>query len=168
MEKEYKLGNIKDTLCQRMRDAMKKSRCKIEWMGLWLMGLSGLVPACEAKGRWFNSQSGHMPVLQAKPPVGGARESTTHWCFSSSLSPSFTLSPKINTKNLLKTRVDEVLYFTESSGSPANQVPFEQNPGGRQSGSHAVVWGKCVPCCEKGRCRDSEHGICFEYPRLVF
>ena len=89
MEKEYKLGNIKDTLCQRMRDAMKKSRCKIEWMGLWLMGLSGLVPACEAKGRWFNSQSGHMPGLQARSPVG-AHKRKPHLDVSS-LSPSFLL-----------------------------------------------------------------------------
>ena len=26
--------------------------------------------ACESKGRWFDSQSGHMPGLRASPPVG--------------------------------------------------------------------------------------------------
>ena len=29
------------------------------------------VPACEPKGRWFNSQSGHKPGLWARFPVGG-------------------------------------------------------------------------------------------------
>ena len=43
-------------------------------------------PACESKGHWFNSQSGHMPGLWAKTPVGGVLEATTHWCFSSTLS----------------------------------------------------------------------------------
>ena len=37
--------------------------------------------ACERKGCWFNSQSGHMPGLQARSPVGGMQEATTHWCF---------------------------------------------------------------------------------------
>ena len=44
----------------------------------------------EPNGCWFNSQAGHMPGLQ------GTREATTHWCFSPSLSPSLTLSLKIN------------------------------------------------------------------------
>ena len=47
------------------------------------------VQACEPKGRWFDSQSGHMPGLQARSPVGGTKEATTHWCFSPSLSPPF-------------------------------------------------------------------------------
>ena len=33
----------------------------------------------------------HMPGLQARSPVGGMWEAITHWCFSSSLSPSFPL-----------------------------------------------------------------------------
>ena len=50
----------------------------------------------ETKGHWFNSQSGHMPGLQARSPVGGVWEATTYWCFSPSLSPSLLLSLKIN------------------------------------------------------------------------
>ena len=52
--------------------------------------------ACKPKGHWFNSQSGHMPGLQARSPVGGVREATTRGCFSPSLSPSLPLSLKIN------------------------------------------------------------------------
>ena len=43
------------------------------------------VPACEPNSGRFDSQSGHMPGLQARSPVGGMQETTTHWCFS----PSF-------------------------------------------------------------------------------
>ena len=46
------------------------------------------VPVCEPKGYWFDSQSGHMPGLRARSPVGGTWEVTTHWCFSPSLSHS--------------------------------------------------------------------------------
>ena len=53
------------------------------------------VPACEPKGHWLDSQSGHMPRLWARSPVGGAQEATTHWRFSPSLSPSLPLSLKI-------------------------------------------------------------------------
>ena len=39
---------------------------------------------------WLSGLStGHMPGLRDRSPVGGAREATTHWCFSPSLSPSF-------------------------------------------------------------------------------
>ena len=31
----------------------------------------GSVPACKPKDRWFNSQSGYLPGLQARSPVGG-------------------------------------------------------------------------------------------------
>ena len=44
------------------------------------------VLTCEPKGHWFDSQSGHMPGLWARSPVGGTREATTHWCFSPSFS----------------------------------------------------------------------------------
>ena len=54
------------------------------------------VQACEPKGHWFNSQSGHMPGFWPRSLVGGTWEATTHWCFYSSLSPSLPLSLKIN------------------------------------------------------------------------
>ena len=46
--------------------------------------------ACEPKGHRFSSQSGHMPGLQARSPVG-MQDATTHWFFSPSLSPSLSL-----------------------------------------------------------------------------
>ena len=52
--------------------------------------------ACKPKGCQLDSQSGHMPGLQARSPVGGVWEATTHWCFSPSLPPSLPLSLKIN------------------------------------------------------------------------
>ena len=52
--------------------------------------------ACEPKGHKFDSQSGHIPALQARSPVGDAQEATTHWCFSPSLSPTLPLSLKMN------------------------------------------------------------------------
>ena len=51
--------------------------------------------ACEPMGHWFDSKSGHMPGLQARSPVGGAQEASTHWCFSPFLSPSNPLSLKL-------------------------------------------------------------------------
>ena len=52
------------------------------------------VLAWEPKCRQLNSQSGHIPWLQARSPVGGTQEATTHWCFSPSLFPSLPLSLK--------------------------------------------------------------------------
>ena len=48
------------------------------------------VPACEPKGCWFDSQSGHMPGLGPGPQLGACERplidvSPTHWCFSPSL-----------------------------------------------------------------------------------
>ena len=37
----------------------------------WLMWFSGLRVVCEAKGPQFDSQSGPMPGLWARSPVGG-------------------------------------------------------------------------------------------------
>ena len=48
---------------------------------------------------WFNSQSGHVPGLQARSPVEGVQEATD-WCFSPSFSPSLTCSLKINFKKV--------------------------------------------------------------------
>ena len=59
--------------------------------------------ACGPKGRWFEAQSGHTPRLWARSPVRSVREAT-NCCFSCtsyfspSLSSSFPLSLKINTK----------------------------------------------------------------------
>ena len=36
------------------------------------------VLVCEPTGCWFDSQSGHMPGLQARSPDGGVQEATTH------------------------------------------------------------------------------------------
>ena len=44
------------------------------------------VPACKPKGHQFYSWSGHMPGLQARSPVEGVWEATTHWCISLSFS----------------------------------------------------------------------------------
>ena len=52
--------------------------------------------ACKPKGCQFDSQSGYMSVLQARSPVGGVQEATTHWCFFPSLSPYRPLSLQIN------------------------------------------------------------------------
>ena len=52
---------------------------------------------CEPEGRWFDSQSGHVPGLRAWSPVGSAWRATTHWCFFPSISLSLTFSLKINT-----------------------------------------------------------------------
>ena len=41
-------------------------------------GSVDLVLACEPKGCQFDSQSRHMPGLQARSPVGGMQEATTH------------------------------------------------------------------------------------------
>ena len=68
------------------------------------------VRACEPRscwfnswGCWFDSQSGHMPGLQARFPVGDAWEATTHWCFSPSL-PFSLFSLKIK-RPVIYTRI---------------------------------------------------------------
>ena len=58
--------------------------------------------ACEPKGHWFDSQSGHLPGLWARSPVWGTWEASTHWCLSLSLFPSLPLSLNINKENLKK------------------------------------------------------------------
>ena len=47
--------------------------------------------ACEPKHRQFYSQSGHMPGLQARSPVGGVCERKPHTDVSPCLSPSLPL-----------------------------------------------------------------------------
>ena len=77
-------------------------RCIESWESPGWYGSVDWVPVCEPNGCQFNSQSGHMPGLWARSPVGDAQEATTHWCFSPSLSPSLPLSLKINKLNLKK------------------------------------------------------------------
>ena len=58
---------------------IKKSQCSLlikEW--LWLVGPNGLSVCLPPKGPPVKSQSGHTPGLQARSPVGGVQESTTH------------------------------------------------------------------------------------------
>ena len=50
----------------------------------------------------MDSQSGHVPGLQARSPVGSVWEATTHWCFSPSLSPSLSLSKKYKYNKIFK------------------------------------------------------------------
>ena len=62
----------------------------------WLVWLSEL-----SMGLWTKVLPVWFPVrahawVAARSPVGGMREATTHWHFSSSLSPSLPLCPKIN------------------------------------------------------------------------
>ena len=44
----------------------------------WLVWLSGLSAGLRIKGLQLDSQSGHMPGLWARSPVGGEQEATTH------------------------------------------------------------------------------------------
>ena len=82
-------------------------------------------PACKAKGRCFDSQSGHMPGLWARSLVGGVWEATNE-CFSctsmflSSLSSSLPLSLKIN-KYIQKKRL--IVLFPVTSSDVASRDP---------------------------------------------
>ena len=51
-------------------------------------GTVAWVSACQPKGRWFDSQSGHMPGLRARSPVGGARGNHSLMFLSLFLPPS--------------------------------------------------------------------------------
>ena len=53
----------------------------------WLCGSVDWAPACEPKGRQFDSQSGHVPGLWSRSPIGGIREATTLLMFLSLPSP---------------------------------------------------------------------------------
>ena len=64
---------------------------------MWLRGLNA---GLRTESRWFDSQSGHMPGLQARSPLGGVRKATDQ-CISHTLMflflyPSLPLSLKIN------------------------------------------------------------------------
>ena len=79
------------------------------------------VLAYEPKGRWFYSQSGHMPGLRARSPVEGVWEAAD-WCFSHTsmfLSLSFSLPSPLSKnkyiKSLKKTK-KKVNYINKTSG----------------------------------------------------
>ena len=77
-------------------------------------GSVGCELACETKGCWFNSWSGHMPVLRARSLVVGTREETDQW-FSPSFSPSSPLSKKIFKKCFKKSKSRYLSLFRECS-----------------------------------------------------
>ena len=65
--------------------------------GPWLSGWSA---GCEPKGRGFDSQSGHMPGLRARTPVGGCkRQPHTDISLFLLLFPSLKIN-KISIKSL--------------------------------------------------------------------
>ena len=83
-------------------------------------GSADWVPAYEPKGHQLDSQSGHMPGLWSRSPVGAVQEQTTHWCFSPSVPPSFPLSLKINKifKKLMRySEKENVIYSKEKNES---------------------------------------------------
>ena len=74
--------------------AQIKEDCHPSWCGSvdW-------APACKLKGHQFDSQSGHMPGLRARSPVGGLQEATMHHTLmflSLSFSLLSPLSKKVN------------------------------------------------------------------------
>ena len=52
---------------------MLSSICSPGWCGSVDCAL-----VCELQGRWFDSQSGHMPGFRARCPVGGMLEATIY------------------------------------------------------------------------------------------
>ena len=74
MEDSFRNTNIR-------LSGLKKERKKENSSPGWC-GSVDWASAWEPKGHQFDSQSGHMPGLQARFPVGGDREATTHWYFS--------------------------------------------------------------------------------------
>ena len=91
-------------------------------MGFGWCGSVDWVLACEPKGYWFDSQSGHMPGLQARFPTQGMREATTHWCFPPSLSPSPPLSLKIGGRGRRNTRKANLVFKTCLISGP---IPYQ-------------------------------------------
>ena len=73
-----------------LEERLKRS----EGIAKWGCGSVGWSIILQTKSHWFDSQSGHMPGLWARSPVGGMQEAND-WCFSSSLSLSISISLKI-------------------------------------------------------------------------
>ena len=69
------------------------------WNSPGWCGSMAWAPTCHLRGYLFDSQSGHMPGLQARSPAGGVREATnrcsSHTSMFLSLSPSCPISLKI-------------------------------------------------------------------------
>ena len=66
----------------------------------WLVWLSGLSATLRTKRLLVRFPVRAHAWVAGQVPVGGAREATTHWCFSPFLSPSLPLSLKNKNKNL--------------------------------------------------------------------
>ena len=83
----------------REKRRIRKPRTRISpgWCGS-----ADWVPACEPKGGWFDSQSGHMPGLQARSLVGGRLRGNPSMYLShidvSPPPPSLPVSLKTKTK----------------------------------------------------------------------
>ena len=70
-------GNISDIVFKVVVIRMLKELSK-NYNFPGLCGSVDCAPAYKPKGLLFNSQSEHMPGLQAVSPVGGSREAITH------------------------------------------------------------------------------------------
>ena len=89
-----------------------------------LCGSVGWVPACELKGCWFNSQSGHMPGLRARSPVRHMREAA-NWCFfCTSIFLSLFFSPF---SSLSKTNKQKTTLFEKVKTNLCAQALFRLN-----------------------------------------
>ena len=105
-------------------------------------------PACEPKGHWFNSQSGHKPNLQARSLVGGVWVAS-NWCFSHigvslSLLISLPSPPSIktskHTKNLyLDLRLFLFIHLDPSASAHSKVVIFTVNSLGTSQSYLDVV-----------------------------
>ena len=75
----YLLPNLETgiNVFERSRTKIMIRLTKINMCPGWCGSGNG-EPAFEPKGPWFNSQSGNMPGLLARSPMGGTQEATTH------------------------------------------------------------------------------------------
>ena len=105
-------------------------------------------PDCKPKGREFNSQSEHMPGLQAGSPVGGAQVATTQWCFSSSLSPSLPLSKnKIKLVKSKNTRIFQKLKKNRKHHTLVGVAQWIQHwPANQRVTGSIPSQGTCLGC----------------------
>ena len=87
----------------------------------WLVWLRGLSAACKLKGRQLDSQSGHIPGLLARSPVGGVREATDQWIFlyfPPSLPLSVLKKKKANGTDYRLFSSDSLLKLTNLNSHP--------------------------------------------------